>query len=76
MGAPIQWLTIGHKIPCWRGDGSRSVGYRPAKSYGTRSHLKFSYIIHNKSLLYPGPAARGSFLVVERGWGGYVGIDF
>ncbi|EDU8832666.1 hypothetical protein S679_004753 [Salmonella enterica subsp. enterica] len=33
FGVPIQWLTIAHKIPCWRGDGSRS-GPSPCKAKG------------------------------------------
>ncbi|EBE1087531.1 hypothetical protein DDJ83_21085 [Salmonella enterica] len=31
FGVPIQWLTTAHKIPCWRGDGSRS-GPSPCKA--------------------------------------------
>ncbi|EFB2493753.1 hypothetical protein E4J12_20205 [Escherichia coli] len=31
FGVPIQWLTTAHKIPCVRGDGSRS-GQSPCQT--------------------------------------------
>lgn len=36
---PIQWLTIAHKIPFWRGDGSRS-GPSPCKAIRDKKPLK------------------------------------
>lgn len=36
---PIQWLTTAHKIPFWRGDGSRS-GPSPCKAIRDKKPLK------------------------------------
>lgn len=68
FGVPIQWLTSAHKIPCWRGDGSRS-GPSPCKAKGDQKPLRSlvtSSIIKSHSVpgLRPGAARlfSGGFL--------------
>ncbi|AOC88922.1 hypothetical protein A678_04535 [Salmonella enterica subsp. enterica serovar Enteritidis str. 2010K-0271] len=58
---PIQWLTTAYKIPCWRGDGSRS-GPSPCKArrdITPLSNLVTSFIIKSDSIpaLWAGAAA-------------------
>lgn len=60
FGVPIQWLTTAHKIPCWRGDGSRS-GPSPCKArrdITPLNSLVTSSIIKSHSVpgLWPGAA--------------------
>lgn len=60
FGVPIQWLTTAHKIPCWRGDGSRS-GPSPCKArrdITPLSSLVTASIIKSHSVpgLWPGAA--------------------
>lgn len=61
FGVPIQWLTTAQKIPCWRGDGSRS-GPSPCKArrgITPLSSLVTSFIIKSDSIpaLWAGAAA-------------------
>lgn len=60
FGVPIQWLTTAHKIPFWRGDGSRS-GPSPCKARRDQKPLRSlvtSSIIKSHSVpgLWPGAA--------------------
>lgn len=71
FGVPIQWLTTAHKIPCWRGDGSRS-GPSPCKAIRDKKPLKSLVTSSDiKSNVVPGlwPGLR-RFLVPGRSWMG------
>lgn len=82
FGVPIQWLTTAHKIPCWRGDGSRS-GPSPCKArrdITPLSSLVTSFIIKSDSIpaLRAGAAAlfSGGNGLDIRFFSGFVGQHF